>query len=111
MVDDGPAARREFTGLLVVKQKVVLPGVKESGRDGVDPYFRGVFLRHVDCQPLREIADTRLGGVVGNRAGQRPEAGHGCDGDNVPLPLLRHDLGEHLAGNDGAEQIEVDHLF
>jgi hypothetical protein len=72
VVYNGPAARREFTGLLVVKQEVILPGVKEPWCDGVDPGSWAVVLRQVNRQPLREIADARLGGAVSNRAGQRP---------------------------------------
>lgn len=59
VVDDGSAARREIAGLLVEQQEMILPGVKEPGRDGIDPDFGRVFLSHVDGQPLREVADGR----------------------------------------------------
>ncbi len=65
--------------VFVIEQEAVLVADEEAGGDGVDADLGGIFLGHVHCQPLGEVAHACLGSRIGGDAGERAEGIHGGD--------------------------------
>ena len=102
--DDRVAARRQRP-VLLRQQRAVLVGQEEARGDGVDA---DADLRHVHGQPLREVADRRLGAAVGGDLGQRREGVHRRDVDDHAAAALGHAAREHLRRQQRAQEVQVE---
>ena len=71
----------------------ILARLAESGRQGIDPHAS---VRKVDRQPLRKIAERRLGGGIGRHFGKRGKRAHGRDVNDGALAFGDHRAGEGL---------------
>src|SRR5438270_5711045 len=87
-------------------QIVILFGQKEAGSQGIDPDARTVLLRHMRCQPLREVGDGCLGCTVGWYTGQGLQTTHGGDVDDAALSALGHVAPKDLATLEGSGKIQ-----
>ena len=108
MVDDGLATGRQLPGLLVGQEEAVLFGQEESRRDRVDADVLGIILANVHGQPLREVADRRLGRRVRGNLGQRPECVHAGDVQDDAGAVFRHLLAEDLRRQQRPDEIQVE---
>lgn len=61
VVNDSLPSWRKLTSSLVGQEKAILLGKEKARGNRVDPDLIRILLRHVDRQPLGEIADRRLG--------------------------------------------------
>ena len=94
----------------VGEQRAVLVGEQEAGHDGVDAQLGAELGGKLGGHVLGVAGDGRLGGAVAYHAGQRAQGGLGAEVDDGAFLVLRHDGHEDRGGQDGAEQVEVDHL-
>ena len=101
----GPAA------VGVGQQCAVLLGQEETGGDGVhaDPFAKlaGTLSGHEGG----EVRDAGLSGGVTAYTGHRTEGCHRGEIDDCALSLGHHRLEEHLSGDYGTHQVEVQHLL
>ena len=60
-------------------------------------------------QPLGEVADGGLCAGIGGNLGQRDISVHGGNVQDVAFLAFHHVLDEHLGGQQGALEVELEH--
>ena len=107
MIDNCLPTRGDGSALGIDHQIAILFGQKEAGGHSIDPDTWTVLLRHMHCQPLREVGYGCLGRAVGWHAGQGSQSAHGGDVDDAALSAVSHAASKNLATLEGSRKIQV----